>query len=77
MQPEELNALLSVGVGVLLSGEQEVAVEQNEGPVGGKVRDRLHDVPGVLEPGEPGKAAKLDSHCTQTCRGIEKEMCHC
>ena len=60
VQPEELNALLSVGVCVLLSGEQEVAVEQNEGPVGGKVCDWLHDVPGVLEPGEPGKAAKLD-----------------
>ena len=66
MQPKELNAFFSIGVTVVLSGEQEVTVEQHEGAVGGKVCDGLHDVPGVLEPGETGKEPKLDSHYTQT-----------
>ena len=45
VQPKELNALLSVRVGVLLPGEQVVAVKEHESTIGGKVRDRLHDVP--------------------------------
>ena len=75
VQPEELNAFLSVRVGVLLPGDEEVAVEQHEGPIGGKVRDRLHDVPWVLKPGETGKAPKLDSHCTQAWMGMGMEIC--
>lgn len=45
-----------------LAREHKVGVHGHGRAVGDEVRDGLHDVPGVLPPGEPGQDAKLGGH---------------
>lgn len=45
-----------------LSGEDEIRKHEHGGAISHKVRDGLHDIPGVLPPGQPSKESELQGH---------------
>ena len=59
---DEALSIFGLLVEELLSCHYKVGIACDGGAIGDEVGDRLHDVPGVLPPGEPCQDSELDRH---------------